>query len=82
MFSDVDLMEYLNTRQFGLAKLSVYVEKDLDLILNQFRGLFKNYEVMATSKDYIEITRKGTNKWENLVSFTCRRCNFYWRWRK
>ena len=64
LFSDVDLMEYLNTRHFGLAKLSMYVEKDLDLILNQFRGLFKNYEVMATSKDYIEITRKGTNKWE------------------
>ena len=59
-----NLIEYLNTRRFGLAKLSVYVEKDLDLILNQFRGLFKNYEVMATSKDYIEITRKGTNKWE------------------
>ena len=64
MFSDVDLMEYLNTRHFGLAKLSMYVEKDLDLRLNQFRGLFKNYEVMATSKDYIEITKKGTNKWE------------------
>ena len=64
LFSDVDLMEYLNTRHFGLAKLSMYVEKDLDLILNQFRGLFKNYEVMATSKDYIEITKKGTNKWE------------------
>ena len=64
LFSDVDLMEYLNTRRFGLAKLSMYVEKDLDLILNQFRGLFENYEVMATSKDYIEITRKGTNKWE------------------
>ena len=64
LFSDVDLMEYLNTRHFGLAKLSVYVEKDLDLILNQFRGLFKNYEVMATSKDYIEITKKDTNKWE------------------
>ena len=46
LFSDVDLMEYLNTRHFGLAKLSMYVEKDLDLILNQFRGLFKNYEVM------------------------------------
>ena len=64
LFSDVDLIEYLNTRHFGLAKLSMYVEKNLDLILNQFRGLFENYEVMATSKDYIEITRKGTNKWE------------------
>ena len=42
----------------------MYVEIDLDLILNQFRGLFKNYEVMATSKDYIEITKKDTNKWE------------------
>lgn len=36
----------------------MYVENDLDLLLNQFRDLFKNYEVMATSKDYIEITKK------------------------
>ena len=50
----------------GLAKLSMYVENDLDLLLNQFRDLFKNYEVMATSKDYIEITKKGTNKWESF----------------
>ena len=34
LFSDVDLIEYLNTRHFGLAKLSMYVEKNLDLILN------------------------------------------------
>ena len=32
--------------------------------MHQFRDLFKNYEVMATSKDYIEITKKDTNKWE------------------
>ena len=63
-FSNVDILEYLSTRNLGLAKLSMYIENDLDLILNQFRGLFKNYEVMATSKDYIEITKKGTNKWE------------------
>ena len=30
--------------------------------IKKFLG--KNYEVMATSKDYIEITKKGTNKWE------------------
>ena len=63
-FSNVDILEYLNTRNLGLAKLSMYVEDDLDLLLNQFKDLFKNYEVMATSKDYIEITKKGTNKWE------------------
>ena len=63
-FSNIDILEYLNSRDLGLAKLSMYVENDLDLLLNQFRDLFKNYEVMATSKDYIEITKKGTNKWE------------------
>ena len=63
-FSNVDILEYLSTRNLGLAKLSMYVEKDLDVLLNQFKMLFKNYEVMATSKDYIEITKKGTNKWE------------------
>lgn len=63
-FSNIDILEYLNSRDSGLAKLSMYVENDLDLLLNQFRDLFKNYEVMATSKDYIEITKKGTNKWE------------------
>ena len=63
-FSNVDILEYLSTRNLGLAKLSMYIENDLDLLLDTFRALFKNYEVMATSKDYIEITKKGTNKWE------------------
>ena len=63
-FSNMDLFDYLNMRDLGLAKLSMYVEKDMDLLLNEFKQRFSHCEVMATSKDYIEITRKGTNKWE------------------
>lgn len=64
MFSNVDILEYLDNRTAGLAKISMYVEKDLEILLSCFKNLFQNYEVMATSKDYIEIIRKGTNKWE------------------
>lgn len=81
-FSNIDILEYLNSRDSGLAKLSMYVENDLDLLLNQFRDLFKNYEVMATSKDYIEITKKRHKQMGSFLSFTCRRCDFYWRRRK
>lgn len=63
-FSNIDLFDYLNMRDLGLAKFSMYVEKDMDLLLNEFKQRFSHCEVMATSKDYIEITRKGTNKWE------------------
>lgn len=63
-FSNIDILEYLKNRTVGLAKISMYVEADFELLLDHFKRLFKDYEVMATSRDYIEITRKDTNKWE------------------
>ena len=63
-FSNIDILESLDNRMVGLAKISMYVENDLEILLNHFKNIFQNYEVMATSRDYIEITRKGTHKWE------------------
>lgn len=62
-FVSVDILEYLATRTRGLPKLSLYVGNHLDELLEKYKGMFSDFEVMVTSKDYIEITKKSTNKW-------------------
>ena len=62
-FSSVDLLEYLHTRKNGCAKLSLFKPEKIDEVLSKYKTLFSGYEVMQTSKDYIEITKKGINKW-------------------
>lgn len=65
-FQNMDIVDYLQTRKNGCAKLSLYVENHLFEYLPKYKAMFSDYEVMATSKDYIEITRKNTNKWKAL----------------
>ena len=62
-FCDKDLIAYLKTRKEGCAKFSLFVKDKIDDILYKYKALFAEYEVMQTSKDYIEITKKGINKW-------------------
>lgn len=62
-FVSMDILEYLTTRTRGLPKISLYVEDHLDMLLGKYKRMFSAFEIMATSKDYIEITKKGTNKW-------------------
>lgn len=58
------LMEFLKERKEGLAKISIAVKsfQNVQRLLPEFQREFSNVEVMMTSKDYIEITRKATNK--------------------
>lgn len=75
-FKEMDIMDYLKTRIHGCAKLSLYVERDLVLLLPKYKAMFPNYEVMATSKNYIEITKKHTNKWVALQQYLVDRVAF------
>ena len=58
------LKTYLKSRTEGLAKISIAAKslENVQRLLPEFQEKFTNVEVMTTSKDYIEITRKATNK--------------------
>ena len=75
-FVSVDILEYLKTRTRGLPKLSLYVENHLDVLLEKYKKMFSEFEVMATSKDYIEITKKSTNKWSAFKHLPVRQAIF------
>lgn len=59
-----DVFEYLNTRNEGCAKISVctYTKENNQKYLPIFQSLFNNVEVLPTSFDYIEMTKKDTDK--------------------
>lgn len=58
------LMVFLKYRKEGLAKISIAAKslENVQRLLPEFQKKFSNVEVMTTSEDYIEITRKATNK--------------------
>lgn len=58
------LLEHLKERKEGLAKISISARTsgNCDFYLPIFQKKFENVEVMATSVDFIEMTRKNTDK--------------------
>ena len=60
----IPLMTYLASRSEGLAKISISTGsfENTQRLLPIFKAKFSEVEVMPTSVDYIEITRKQTDK--------------------
>ena len=63
-FNDQDLFDYLETREIGCAKLSIYTQhiKNTRELLPIFKEKFPQVKVEKTSVDYIEIVNKETDK--------------------
>lgn len=63
-FCDYDVIRYLEETKENCAKLSVYTknEENNQKMLQIFKNLFNDLEVMATSFDYVEMTAKGCDK--------------------
>lgn len=49
-------------RRIGKISIAAKSLENVQRLLPEFQEKFTNVEVMTTSKDYIEITRKATNK--------------------
>lgn len=63
-FAQEDVFEYLDSRDTGCAKLSIWThsEENTQKMLPILKERFSDVEVMRTSFDYIEITQKNTDK--------------------
>ena len=64
-FSPYDLLDYLYEHKEPAVKISIhtYCQERTDLWLPRLRERFPDrYEILPTSHDYIEITRKGVHK--------------------
>ncbi len=75
-FSSIDLIDSLHQRTLGISKISIQVKTDIDHWLSVYKKQFSSVEVMKTSIDYIEITSKGTNKWNAFKSLNVEDCAF------
>lgn len=68
--SSSDLLDYLKAEQEPIVKISIhtYTKEGTDAWLPVLRDTFgKQYEILPTSFDYIEITRKGIDKGKSLL---------------
>ena len=62
--SEEDLLQHLHRTKASVVKISLYTcnEQTTNALLPKLQAIFKEYEVLPTSIDYIEITKKGIHK--------------------